>query len=194
VTDERTIAVYDAGAADYAKLSRAKPDADLRAFMALLPKGGRVLDYGCGPGGSSVLLQQAGFIVDAFDAAPSMVEIAQARGINARHATFDDLLPQKYDGIFANFSLLHAPRAALPQHLAAITKALNPSGIFHIAMKTGTGAGRDSIDRLYTYVTEHDLHAMLTQAGLAQIFSRTGLDKGFAGTDDAFVITLSRKA
>jgi len=193
MTDARTIAVYDKGAAAYATLSRSAPDADLRAFMQLLTPGGRILDYGCGPGGSAVLLQMAGFSVDAFDAAPGMVALARSRGVAARLATFNDPIPQDLDGVFANFSLLHAPRADLPRHLGQIAQALVPGGICHLGMKTGEGSARDAIDRLYTYVTPGDLHDMLTDVGLTVLSSREGLDKGFAGTDDPVVIILSRK-
>ena len=39
-------------------------------FITALPAGGRVLDLGCGPGGSALLMMQAGLDVDAIDASP----------------------------------------------------------------------------------------------------------------------------
>ena len=52
-----------------------------------------------------------------------------------------------YDGIWANFSLLHAPRAAFPLHLMALKRAIKPGGLLHLGMKLGEGEGRDGLGR-----------------------------------------------
>jgi len=189
--DARTLAAYDARAQDYARQFRAKaPDSDLQAFMALLPPGARVLDLGCGPGTASAFLRAAGFEPDPVDASPAMVEMANGRhGIGARPAAFDDIDAQAaYDGVWANFSLLHAPRADLPRHLAALHRALKPGGALHLGMKTGTGEGRDRLDRFYTYYSRAALEALLAGAGFTVIAVREGHEVGLAGTDDPFII------
>jgi len=99
-----------------------------------------------------------------------------------------------YHGIWANFSLLHAKRSDLPGHLDAITTALKPNGLFHIGMKTGTGAKRDGIDRFYTYYEEEELVRYLKEAGLDVFQRSTGAEKGLAGTLDPWVIMLARKS
>lgn len=194
MTDARTIAVYDARASDYAELGSGKPWGSLTDFIAALPQGGDVLDLGCGPGTAALHMQAAGLAVDAIDASGAMVDLACKRGIAARKATFDDVTQSAaYDGIWANFSLLHAAPVALPRHIAAIARALRPGGLFHIAMKSGTGQHRDALDRLYTYVTRSELTDLLTQAGMTPFCIRTGVDKGLAGTDDAFIVIQARK-
>ena len=84
----------------------------LRIVMSLLPAGANVLDWGCGPAASSFHLKAAGFNPDPVDASPEMVAIANDRfGLSARVGTFDDPVPEgRYQGVWANFSLLHAPR------------------------------------------------------------------------------------
>lgn len=126
----------------------------------------------------------AGLSVDATDAAPQMVAMAgRLSGVTARVASFGDIAGEDvHDGIWANFSLLHAPRAGIPRHLAALHRALRPGGLFHIGMKPGTGERRDSLGRLYTYYTAVELHAHLTEAGFTPFSSRTGRDRGLAGT------------
>jgi len=196
VTDERTIAVYDARAADYARMVlSAKPDKDLVSFMNALPQGARVLDLGCGPGTASAHMRAAGFDPDPVDASAAMVALARdSFALPARQGRFDDLdAIEAYDGIWANFSLLHAARKDLPRHLAAITTALRPDGLFHIGMKTGSGTTRDSIDRLYTFVTVDELRDLLTEAGLNVTAWREGSGPGLAGTDDPFVIMTAGK-
>lgn len=190
-TDPRTIAVYDAKAGDYAdRFASTEPDRHLSAFITALPTGAHVLDLGCGPGTASAFLRAAGHVPDPVDASPAMVRLANERhDIGARLATFDDIdAVEDYDGVWANFSLLHAPRAELPRHLAALHRALKPGGLLHLGMKTGAGEARDGLDRLYSYYSVAELQGMLAKAGFTVTAISEGHERGLAGTDDPFVI------
>ncbi|MDR9393321.1 class I SAM-dependent methyltransferase [Roseovarius sp. SYSU LYC5161] len=182
--DSETLRVYGGFAADYAAMMDTQSDdPQLAAFIGGVRQGGHVLDLGCGPGWAAARMVTAGLTVDATDAVPEMVELASAQpGVSARLATFDDISGNdQYDGIWANFSLLHAPRTDLPRHLAALRATLKSGGLFHIGMKTGKGEKRDRLGRLYTYVDAEELHALLYDAGFSPFSSRTGRDKGMAG-------------
>ncbi|RKF14674.1 methyltransferase domain-containing protein [Roseovarius spongiae] len=193
--DDETLAVYGAKADDYAALFEADAETNrhLARFMAALPAGGRALDLGCGPGGAAAALADAGFRVDAIDAVAEMVAMAARHpGVTAWRARFDDIAGDAlYDGIWANFSLLHAARADLPRHLAALRTALKPGGVFHIGMKTGRSERRDSLGRLYTYYTEAELRALLRDAGFVPGPGVTGRGKGLSGSDDPWVVILA---
>ncbi|MCF2871819.1 class I SAM-dependent methyltransferase [Octadecabacter sp. G9-8] len=196
--DHKTIAVYNEKAAEYAKHfdTDSKPGAHVRRFIEAVPTGGRVLDLGCGTAGASRHMLAAGLDVDAMDASPEMIRVAaHVNGVTARLGTFDDLNAKAdYDGIWANFSLLHAPRDKLPDYLAAIATALRPNGTFHIGMKTGTGTTRDHINRKYTFVTQDELSALLNGAGFDIQTIMTGHEVGLAGTDDPWIVILSKVA
>lgn len=190
MTDRETIAVYDARASDYAGLDPSgTPSGTLASFIADLPTGARVLDLGCGPGTSARHMVEAGCAVDAFDASVAMIELASAiEGVTAWQASFDDITgTATYDGVWANFSLLHARRADLPRHLSAIHTALKSGGLFHIAVKEGTGEGRDRLNRHYTYYTEADLTDLLQQAGFTVGPYRRGRDKGLSGEETDWI-------
>lgn len=195
--DTKTIALYDGKAQDYATRfdSGDKPGKFLVRFMAALPEGGSVLDLGCGPGGAAGHMNRARFAVDAVDASSEMVRLTQEiHGIEARIATFDDLdAVDAYDGVWANFSLLHAPRDALPRHMAAIAHSLRAGGHFHIGMKTGTGMHRDHMERRYTYVEEDELIGLIADAGMEVVATDRGHEVGLAGTDDHWVVMLARR-
>lgn len=196
MADPRTLAVYDAKANEYAKLTQGDvPHEILRDFIALIPKGGAVLDLGCGPGTASAHMRDAGLRPDPVDASQGMITLAnQTYDLGARLASFDDVAGTAiYDGVWANFSLLHAPRVDFPRHLAAISAALRPAGILHIGLKTGTGSQRDAIDRLYTYVTVTELRSLLEDAGFLVAFTKEGVEKGMAGTMDPYVIMRAKK-
>jgi SAM-dependent methyltransferase len=194
--DETTIAVYDAKADDYAQaFSDAAGSKALRRFMDQLPAGASVLDLGCGPGAHAAALHANGFQVTAMDASAAMVEKARAhKGVTVRQAGFADLNEQAaYDGVWANFSLLHSARADFPGHLLRIATALKPGGIFHIGMKTGEGEHRDALGRFYTYYSLDELRSHLTAVGFEVIDQVEGEGKGLAGTVDPWVEMLARR-
>lgn len=185
MTDEQTLATYAAKADDYADLVHASVANDpvFQAFLTSLPAHSDVLDLGCGPGHFASAIAAAGHRVTATDAVPEMVDLAaRHKGVDAHLATFDQIGGTDiYDGIWANFSLLHAPRDAMPAHLSALHQALKPRGVFHIALKSGTGSKRDSLGRLYTYYTEAELAGLLMEAGFSVTGRTRGRDKGLDG-------------
>ena len=194
-TDDKTIAVYDEKVEAYsATFSAAEADSSLQRFIKRLPAGGAVLDLGCGPGSHAAALADHGFVVTATDASSAMV--AQARthsGVTVRQANFSELTEtDAYDGIWANFSLLHEPRSNMSGHLARISAALKPSGILHLGMKVGDGEGRDDLGRFYTYYQRDELHEFLNGAGFNVLEEVTGKAPGLAGTVDPWIEILSQ--
>ena len=187
--DRDTIEVYDRSAADYAeKFDTAAPDRHLRRFMSLVAEGARVLDIGCGTGNACVHLSATGFRAEGIDASKEMVAAACAKGVNARQANFESVDGNGvFGGVWANFSLLHAPREDMPGLLARIARSLTSGGILHIGLKTGTGESRDHLGRLYTYYEEDELAGLLADAG----FTETGEDRGLAGTSDQWIIIVA---
>lgn len=186
MSDNETLKVYAEQADTYAQMTSDANQADpiLGAFLQAIPKGAQLLDLGCGPGDSAAVMSAHGHNVTATDAVPEMVELAKKHaGVTAHVANFDDITgTDVYDGIWANFSLLHAPKIDMPRHLAAISQALKPQGVFHIAMKTGSGEHRDKIGRNYSYYTQSELAALLEEAGLKVKNSFSGEGTGLDGT------------
>ncbi len=186
MSDKETIEVYAAKANEYAAMTDddGADDPMLAAFIAAIPPNGHVLDLGCGPGASANKMAQAGLQVTATDAVPEMVALAERfAGVTAICASFEDISGEViYDGIWANFSLLHAPKKDMPRHLAALSKALKPNGLFHIGMKEGSGEKRDGIGRQYSYYELDELTALLADAGLSAKEHTSGCAMGLDGT------------
>ncbi|MGC9418761.1 MAG: class I SAM-dependent methyltransferase [Rhodovulum sp.] len=194
--DAETLAVYSARASDYSEIHHGDvAQSVLTAFIGALPPGGSALDLGCGPGWGAAAMRDAELSVTAMDACPEMAEVARARyGLTVRVGSFDDLdFQAAFDGVWASFCLLHAPRAALPRHLSAIHRALRPGGRVMVAMKLGTGEARDSIGRLYTYVTRDELCGLLGDAGFAPEAEVTEPSVGFDGTPCDVIFLTARR-
>ncbi|WP_299083521.1 class I SAM-dependent methyltransferase [uncultured Ruegeria sp.] len=191
MSDRDTISVYDAQAARYAELTddSNKSDRGMDDFIATIPAGGTVLDLGCGPGASALVMAEAGLQVDATDASAEMVKLASAhKGVSARQATFADLdADNAYDGVWANFSLLHAPRSEFPNHLAAIHTSLKPGGVFFIALKLGEGEGPDRLGRYYSYYSEDALKTHLQDAGFTVTNQWHGSGTGLDGSESEWI-------
>ncbi len=193
--DKRTIDVYDQRSADYVDaFAKPEPTSALIDFIDKMPKGGRVLDFGCGPGTHAGVMAAHGLVVKAVDASASMIKLAASQpGVSAIQADFNALNDhQIYDGIWANFSLLHAPHSAFPEHLNQIARALKPQGLLHLGLKTGKGERRDHIGRLYTFYEREELERHLDRAGFDVLNTRTGKSAGLAGTVDPWIELLAK--
>lgn len=184
--DARTIAVYDEQAEEYAAMSDQAnaDDPRLQVFIDAVGDGGRVLDLGCGPGASAGVMAEAGLVVDAVDASSSMVALASTRsGVAARQAEFADLdAVGLYDGVWANFSLLHAPKRDMPVHLAAVRRALVPGGVFVLTLKLGSEERVDRLGRFYCDYLDDEIDALLADAGFEVTDRWSGSGAGLEGS------------
>jgi SAM-dependent methyltransferase len=182
MTKTDTLSVYDKTAEEYERVISDWHDPGLKEFIAALPTGSHVLDLGCGPGIASEQMVAAGLKVDACDGSAEMVRLANQRlGVVARQALFDDIAGEAvYDGIWASFSLLHAPKASFPRHLAALHQAARPGARFQLGMKLGQGESLDDLDRFYAYYTQPELEDLLAQAGFSIQSHVTGQSRGMS--------------
>ena len=81
------------------------------SFLAQLPPGALILDFGCGSGRDSRYFLQKGYRVEACDGSEEMVKAATRNaGIPVKKMLFSELNEEnRYDGIFACASILHVP-------------------------------------------------------------------------------------
>lgn len=96
-----------------------------KKIQSLIPKEGKVLDYGCGNGKLVAYLKAHGMNVEGFDPSPSAVALAQKNGL----PVFSAIPDKQYDLIMFWHSLEHTDRPladirAVASHLAASGKLL----------------------------------------------------------------------
>lgn len=191
--DRQTLDVYDAQAAEYEARVAAKGTPGLDDFIAALPENAHVLDLGCGPGLTAKHMMDRGLTVDATDGSDAMVKRARDHGVPARLALFHRIDGHAlYDGIFANFSLLHLPRSEMPAMLARLHNLLKSPGVLHIRVKLGTGDARDDLGRYYTYYQQDELEDLLTFVGFAIITRILGRGTGLDGRSSNWIVLHAR--
>jgi len=191
MSDPGTLAVYNDQSDEYAAMMdrEAARDPMIDRFITACPKGGRVLDLGFGAGHYAREMAEAGLQVDAMDAAEAMVSLTgRIPGVAVRLSRFEELTARDvYDGIWAYFSLLHAPRAEMPDHLDRIAAALRPGGTFFVAVKQGEAHARDRLGRYYEYYRQDELEKLLQAAGMTPVESWTGKLAGLTGHPEGWI-------
>lgn len=194
--DEQTLQFYRGNAEAYAGREITSRQARLTAFLALLPKGARILELGCGAGGDTAEMLARGFDVRATDGSPEMAAVAAKRlGRRVETLLFHELDDvEAYDAVWANACLLHVPRDQLAHVLSLIWRALKPGGAFFASYKEGEAGGRDALDRYYNYPSQDWLRAIYAEAGDWNALSiERGEVKGFDDKMAAMLFVVARK-
>ncbi len=170
-----TLAHYDANAVDYAKSTS---DHDVGQNIATLlryiegPAPFTLLDFGCGPGRDLKRLATLGHVPVGLDGSSAFVNMARAAtGAKVLHQDFLalDLPAGSFDGIFANATMQHVPKQALPDVLVRLHGALKARGVFFASIPRGDNEEGWNGARYGVY---HDLdtwRSFMTTAGFIEL-------------------------
>lgn len=131
-------------------------------FMAHLPQGGSILDFGCGSGRDTKYFLSQGLQVEAIDGSEELCKLAtEYTGIPVRHMLFQELdVVEQYEGIWACSSILHLPLEELALVFQKMARALKPQGIIYTSFKYGNFAGERN-GRYFTDMTETSFAALM---------------------------------
>ena len=116
------------------------------AFLAPFPAGQKldILDFGCGPGRDLHYFHSLGHRAIGLDGCENFCRMAhEYTGCTVLHQQFLrlDLLPDSFDGIFANASLFHVPGSELPRVLKQLHAALRNNGVMFTSNPRGNSEG-----------------------------------------------------
>jgi SAM-dependent methyltransferase len=128
----------------------------LRYIQGKLPY--TILDFGCGPGRDLRAFADLGHAVIGVEGSEKFVEMAREQGYQVWKQNFLELdLPDYcFDGVFANASLFHIPKAELPRVLLELHATLKPGGVLFSSNPRGDNSEGWSSGR---YGVFHDLDA-----------------------------------
>jgi len=195
MSTDPTASFYTDNAAIYAARERRLPRQRLDAFLAALPARATILELGCGSGQDAAYMLSRGFDVTPTDGSAELAKEAERRlGRPVRVMRFEALdATEIFDGIWAEASLLHVPRSALPDIFDRILRALKTGGIFHASFKAGEAEGHDEFGRYYNYPSAVWLEAMLSARGWKNITMTEADGGGFDGKPTRWLYVAAHK-
>ena len=156
ISQDTTLSWYRDNAIQYAEETRNSLVLDaLWEFLSRMKEGGTILDYGSGSGRDSAYFINKGFSVDSLDGSAEMKTQAERLfGIKVKLSSFLSLEEKdKYDGIWAQASILHLEEHDLRVALTLIERALKRDGVFYSSFRKGEEDGYEK-GRWYTNMTE----------------------------------------
>ena len=156
ISQDTTLSWYRDNAIQYAEETRNSLVLDaLWEFLSRMKEGGTILDYGSGSGRDSAYFINKGFSVDSLDGSAEMKAQAERLfGIKVKLSSFLSLEEkEKYDGIWAQASILHLEEHDLRVALTLIERALKRDGVFYSSFRKGEEDGYEN-GRWYTNMTE----------------------------------------
>ena len=156
ISQDTTLSWYRDNAIQYAEETRNSLVLDaLWEFLSRMKEGGTILDYGSGSGRDSAYFLDKGFSVDSLDGSAEMKAQAERLfGIKVKLSSFLSLEEkEKYDGIWAQASILHLEEHDLRAALTLIERALKRDGVFYSSFRKGEGDGYEN-GRWFTNMTE----------------------------------------
>lgn len=131
-------------------------------FLPLIPKGGSILDAGCGSGRDSLHFKSQGYDATAMDASVALCKLASnLLGQDVYCLGFEDITWQNhFDGVWACASLLHVSKQKLPSVMTRLTKSLKAGGVMYASFKYGDSE-RVKGGRAFTDMTEESFAELL---------------------------------
>lgn len=155
------------------------------AFAELLPSGAHVLDIGCGSGLKSKFLIDKGLRVTGIDFSENLLAIARETAPTATFMCMDmrtiESLPETYDALFAQASLLHIPRVDALEVVRGWITRLKPGGFIYLAVKE-VKAGRSleenlketdygyEYERFFSYYTMEEMESLIDILGFDIVY------------------------
>ncbi len=154
-------------------------------FLSTLPKGGKVLDAGCGPGLHSQFMIERGFNVTGIDLSEEMIALAKSIAPDG-HFKVQDMrdiqnVDRDFDGIHARASLLHLRKDEARPCIEELAKHLKSGGVLYVDVKGIWSNGVEEeirkdndygyeYERLFTYFSREELVDYFQSVGLEILF------------------------
>ncbi|AMA72437.1 MULTISPECIES: class I SAM-dependent methyltransferase [Aneurinibacillus] len=151
----------------------------ISAFQMLLG-GNCVLDLGCGAGHDALRLKRYDLQVQGLDISEVMLEQAKQKvqGVEFIQGDFRHIPTgsERYDGVWANASLIYLTKEDLHKALDEVYRVLKPGGVFFSSYRLGEGDV--VIDNIFHQLYgEEEIQNVLRSHGF-RIFDRTNTGGG----------------
>lgn len=153
-----TINYYNKNAKEYfEKTIKGNMQFSYNKFLKNIPKGGYILDFGCGGGRDSKYFLENSYKIKAIDGSKELCLLAEKYLKHSVDNMFFSELDDKniFDGIWCCASILHLNEHEFIEILKKMIAALKIEGIMYISVKDGIG--EEVIDeRYFKYYTKEE--------------------------------------
>lgn len=159
----RTIEYYNKNAQEYYdKTIKTDMSKLCDRFLKHVKAGGVIIDIGCGSGRDMKYFIECGYQAEGIDASYEMCRLARSLGLTIENVSIEEWIPErKYDGIWANASLLHVPFPQIDSFFLKAEKCTNAGSIVFSSMKVGLKEDHDKEGRYFFPFAESNLEAIL---------------------------------
>ena len=168
----KTIDYYNSNAAQYfSNTVNVDMSECCDRFLKYVVPSGRIIDIGAGSGRDINYFKDRGYVVESIDASEEMCHLAaDYSGAEVSCERIQDWYPQKkYDGIWANASLLHLSFSEIGEFVCRASDYLMPNGVFYLSMKTGIQTGSDNNGRFFTDFSEEKVQQIVAKSTSLEI-------------------------
>lgn len=140
-------------------------------FLKYVVPGGRIIDIGAGSGRDIKYFKDRGYVVEGIDASEKMCRLAaDYSDADVSCERIQDWHPkEKYDGIWANASLLHLLFSEIEEFIYRASEYLKPNGVFYISVKKGIQTRCDNNGRFFTDFTEEKVQQIVAKSTALEI-------------------------
>ena len=134
-------------------------------FLKYIPKGGHILDLGCGSGRDSLEFIKKGYNVTAVDGSKELaVAASKIIGQQVICSKFEDIkLNKTFHGIWACASLLHVNKNHIVDVIKNVSLNLKPNGVFYMSFKYGENEYIDEKGRYFNCYTEKTFNELINR-------------------------------
>ena len=155
------------------------------SFAVHVSPGGSILEIGSASGRDARYLKSKGFLVTCSDVIPEALSRLSAQGFETEEYDFRDAPNMtwinKFDGFFANASLLHASQEVFEWTLGNVPRILKIGGIAAFSLKSGEGEEitfeKMDAPRYFRYHSESEIREILTSLSF-EILSISHAEQG----------------
>ena len=162
--DNKTLDFYNNNSKIYIEKTLSGDTTNLyNNFLKYVPKGGAILDLGCGSGRDSIEFIKRGYNLTAVDGSKEIANAAsKIIGQQVICSRFEELkLNETFDGIWACASLLHINKRYLINVIKNISSNLEDNGVFYMSFKYGKGEYIDEKGRYFNCYIEETFKEMI---------------------------------
>jgi len=153
---------------------------EVKAFIAQLPEGARILDAGSGTGMPVAdFLIKSGFKVVGIDISSGMVETARKNVPEASFRQMDmtrlDLPPESFDGVISTYAIIHIPRELHAGIFQSFHSILKPGGVMLVSVASWAWeefADYMGVDMFWSHYDPDKSQSLITAAGFEIEFGR----------------------